>query len=214
MPIAESQPRATPGDQTYSTRKVALEDALLDGLSIPLTILRPLAIYGIGSRAPREWWFITRALAGVETIPLAFDGESRFQQSAAANIAELARVAVDHGGSHVLNAVDDEALSVTEIGRILFDALGSPARLATFSGEPRGHVGRTPWSIQRPMIADMRAAHAIGYRSITSFAAEASALCKSLIAAAELDGWEAAFSGLSAYPRAMFDPDAFTGGGA
>src|SRR6202012_983870 len=99
---------------TYSTRKVAMEDALLDGARIPLTILRPFAIHGPGCRSPREGWFVTRALGGVSELPLAYDGEVRFHTSAPANIAELARVALEAGGTHVLNAADPEALSVAE----------------------------------------------------------------------------------------------------
>ncbi len=60
VPIGEDQPRASPGDATYSTRKVELESLLLDGLRVPLAIVRPFAVHGPGSRAPREWWFIGR----------------------------------------------------------------------------------------------------------------------------------------------------------
>ena len=55
-PIPETNPRAAAGDATYSTRKVALEDAVRDGFRRPLTILRPFAVYGPGNIAPREWW--------------------------------------------------------------------------------------------------------------------------------------------------------------
>ncbi|MGD0205854.1 MAG: hypothetical protein ABSB57_05410, partial [Dehalococcoidia bacterium] len=55
VPIPESQPRTAPGDATYSTRKVAMEDVLLEGARVPLTILRPFAVHGSGCRAPRDW---------------------------------------------------------------------------------------------------------------------------------------------------------------
>ena len=209
IPIREDQPRVAPGEETYSTHKVALENALLEGITIPLTILRPLAIYGEGSRSPREYWFIARALAGAGTIPLAYDGASRFQQSAAKNIAALALRAIEQGGRHVLNAVDDESPTVLAIGRVLLDALGSDAVLAPFAGPPRGLVGRSPWSIPRPMIADMRAARAIGYAPVTNFAAEARGLCAALIAATAGRDWREAFPGLSVYPNGTFDVAAF-----
>lgn len=205
VPIRESQPRTAPGDATYSTRKVAMEDALLEGMRIPLNILRPFAIHGPGCRSPREWWFIVRALAGVEEIPVAWDGESRFHTSATANIAELCRVALDHGGTHVLNAADPEALSVAEIGRAILDGVGSKARLAPFPGPPHGFRGATPWSVERPLVADMAAAASIGYRPVTDYRASIGATCQALIEAARGKPWREAFSGLAPYPDGMFE---------
>lgn len=184
-----------------------MEDALLEGARIPLTILRPFAVHGPGSRAPREWWFIARALAGAETIPLAYDGLSRFHTSAAVNIAALCRVAVEHGGRHVLNAADPEAPTVAEIGRAVLDALGSPARLTPFPGPPYGLDGATPWTIPRPVVADTSAAAALGYRPATDYRASVAETCRALIAEAGARGWCEAFPGLAAYPAGMFDPD-------
>jgi nucleoside-diphosphate-sugar epimerase len=205
VPIPETQPRTAPGDATYSTRKVAMEDALLEGLRAPLTILRPFAIHGPGCRAPREWWFIARALAGASEIPLAFDGESRFHTSATANIAELCRVTLEAGGTHMMNAADPEALSVAEIGRAILDAMGPDARLAPFAGPPEGLNGRTPWSVERPVVADMSAAAALGYRPVTDYRESIGATCNALVEAARGRDWREAFPGLAPYPAAMFE---------
>lgn len=204
--IGEEQPRAAPGEATYSTRKVEMEDLLLTGARPPLTILRPFAVHGPGSRAPREWWFIARALAGATEIPLAYDGLSRFHTSASANIAELCRVMLPHGGTHVLNAADPEALTAAEIGEAILAALGSSARLAPFAGPPRGLHGASPWSIPRPVIADMSAAAALGYQPVTDYRASIAETCAAPIAAAEARGWREAFPGLAAYPKRMFEP--------
>ena len=208
VPIPETQPRTTSGDATYSTRKVAMEDALLDGARIPLTILRPFAIHGPGCRAPREWWFIHRALAGAREIPLAWDGQSRFHTSATANIAELCRIALESGESHVLNAADPEALNVAEIGQAILDAMGSEARLAPFPGPPRKFMGASPWSVERPLVADMSAATALGYRPVTDYRSSIAATCEALVAAAKGRYWREAFPGLAPYPDGMFDLDA------
>lgn len=205
VPIPESQPRTAASGATYSTRKVAMEDALLEGARIPLTILRPFAVHGPGCRAPREWWFIARALAGVEEIPLAYEGLSRFHTSATANIAELCRVALEAGGTHVLNAADPLALSVVEIGRAILDAMGSNTRLAPFAGPPKGLEGRTPWSVEQPLVADMSAALALGYRAATDYRASIGATCEALVEAARGRDWREAFPGLAAYPAAMFE---------
>ena len=63
VPVSESQTRTRPGDRTYSTRKVAMEDVLVSAnAALPVTVLRPGAISGPGSVHPRELWFVKRAL--------------------------------------------------------------------------------------------------------------------------------------------------------
>nr|QQZ51731.1 hypothetical protein JKL49_12865 [Phenylobacterium glaciei] len=69
IPLREDQRRIAPGEADYSTNKVAMEDALLAGARVPLKILRPFAVHGPGSRAPREWWFLAQILRGAQTIP-------------------------------------------------------------------------------------------------------------------------------------------------
>ena len=128
-PIPETQRTVRPGPETYSTRKIALEHTLLDKASIPVTILRPGAVYGIGSRHPREWWFLKRALDGRKIVPLVYEGLSRFHTSSAKNIAELARLAVERSFHGILNACDPKCLTVFEIGETITDAVGHQWRL-------------------------------------------------------------------------------------
>src|SRR5258706_831890 len=78
VPIGEDQPTVAPGPATYSTRKAALEQALLQSAGPPVTILRPFALHGPGSTHPREWWFAKRILDGRPRIRLAFGGQGRF----------------------------------------------------------------------------------------------------------------------------------------
>ncbi|HQT54059.1 MAG TPA: NAD-dependent epimerase/dehydratase family protein [Phenylobacterium sp.] len=205
VPMSETQRRAPASDADYSSNKVAMEDALLSGVRAPLKILRPFAVHGPGSRAPREWWFLAQILRGAETIPLAFDGESQFHTTATANLAELARVALEQPGVHVLNAADPAALSVAEIGAAILAAMGSEAALAPFAGPPRGWKGRTPWSVETPVVADLSAAAALGYRPVTDYAAAAPALCAALVEQARGKDWLSAFPGLAAYPPQMFE---------
>lgn len=202
-PIPETNRRTEPGPETYSTRKVALENAVM-ALDLPSVILRPGAIYGVGCRSPREWWFVQRALAGHDEIPIAWSGKSRFHPTAAANLAELARVAIGAGGSHVLNAADAACPTVLELGRMVLDAMGSTAKLRPFDGPPRGLEGATPWSIPLPMIADMTAADQLGYQPVTDFAMEMPEVCADLIERARHGGWRLAFPGLAPYPPGFF----------
>lgn len=73
-PISETQQTVSPGPATDSTRKMAMERTLRDGARVPVTILRPCAIYGRGSSHPRGWWFVKRMLDRRPIIPIAFRG--------------------------------------------------------------------------------------------------------------------------------------------
>jgi len=201
--IAESNRRIAPGPATYSTRKVALEDAVA-ALAVPTAIVRPGAVYGIGSRSPREWWFIEKVLAGHTGIPVAWNGASRFHPVAATNLAEIVRMAIEAPGSHVLNAADPACPTVLELGRTILDAMGSTARLEPFAGPPQGLVGYTPWSIPHPMIVATDAAERLGYRPVSKYGDDAEELCRDLVDRARKFGWKVAFPGLSAYPEGFF----------
>jgi len=179
IPIPETQPTVAPGQATYSTRKVALERTLLNEATRPVTILRPFAIHGPGSLHPREWWFVKRILDGRRRAPLAHGGESIFHTSAVANIAELARVALEGAAPRVLNAVDPQALTVAAIGRTIAKVYGVELDLVPIEGPPAKGVGATPWSGPYPIVADMSRAEAAGYRPVTTYEDAIGAACRS-----------------------------------
>ncbi len=183
-PITEDQPTVAPSDATYSTRKSALEQCLLAGASTSLTILRPCAIHGPGSRHPREWFFVKRILDGRRSVPLAWGGASRFHTSATANIAELIAVCLERPGARALNAADPEALSVSDIGRAIADVYGYDLALDPFAGPPVSGVGGHPWCIPKPLVVDMTRAIALGYRPVTDYRQAVATACKSAEAAA------------------------------
>jgi nucleoside-diphosphate-sugar epimerase len=179
VPITEDQPTTPPGPATYSTRKVALEQTLLQGARRPVTILRPFAIHGPGSTHPREWWFVKRILDGRRRIPLAWRGESRFHTSATVNIAALIQVVLAAPATQVLNAADAETLSVAEIGQVIAQVYGVELDLVLLDGPPKDGVGATPWSGPRPLIADMSRAAALGYRPVATYEEAIGPACKS-----------------------------------
>ena len=103
VPVREDQARVRPGSQTYSTRKVAMEEVLLDPDSaLPVTVLRPGAISGPRSVHPRELWFVKRALDHRPVQLLNWGGRSQFHTSSTANIAELVRLAAGQPGTSCL----------------------------------------------------------------------------------------------------------------
>ena len=145
-------------------------------------------------------------LAGVRAIPLAYGGQNRFHTSATANIAELCCTALDRPGVHVLNAADPEALSIAEIGAAIFESVDYKAEFLPYSGPPKTVQDYTPWSVEYPLVADMSAATALGYKPVGNYRALVGETCLALLRAAEQRGWRAAFPGLAPYPAAMFEP--------
>jgi nucleoside-diphosphate-sugar epimerase len=205
-PIAEEQPTVAPGSETYSTRKIALECLLLDQASCPVTVPRPCAVHGVGSRHPREWWFVKRMLDNRPLIPLAFEGRSRFHATSTLNIAELVAVALDRPGSRVLNIADPVAPSVAEIGAIIGQRMNYAGRLVGMSEAcfPK-RIGRTPWSTPAPFVLDTRAAKALGYAPVADYAATAGAIIDDLVRRAAGRDWREVFPVLAEYPYEQFD---------
>lgn len=203
-PVAEAQPTVAPGPATYATRKRAMELAMLDS-GAPVSILRPCAVYGRWSRSPREWWFVKRLLDGRSRIPLAFNGESRFQTSAAVNIAALAAIVVALPGQRILNAADAEALSSEQIGRAIMAALGREAELVPLAGGRPGGAGMTPWSVPRPFVLSDRSSRTFGYAPLVDYRHGTRAACAWLARAVPPEGWQTVLPGLSAYQSDLFD---------
>jgi nucleoside-diphosphate-sugar epimerase len=205
-PIPETHPTVDPGPATYSTRKIALERHLLDGSAVPVTILRPCAIHGLGSRLPREWWFVKRILDHRRAIPLAYRGTSRFHTSSVANIAALTRVAVETPGHRVLNIADPSAPSVADIAAFIAQHLDYDGRIVEVDEQiyPPS-VGRTPWSVPRPFVVDCRAALDLGYSPATTYADAVKLVCDWLVATVGDGDWKERFPVLARYPRDLFD---------
>lgn len=203
--IAERQATVDPGPETYSTRKVALEQAMLNGARRPTVILRPGAIHGLGCRAPREWWFLKRAMDGRTRVPVAYGGESRFHTTATANIARLALATVNSGLSGAFNIGDPIAPSVREIGQMIGVAMAHDWRIEGLAKHPVGAVGATPWSVPRPFLLDCSKAKALGYEPAVGYADSIAQTCQDLVKRTSDRPWREAFPGLAAYGEPWFD---------
>ncbi len=205
VPIPETQATVPPGDATYSTRKAAMEQALLEG-PLPATILRPCAVHGPGSELPRELYFVKRALDGRRAILLGSSGESRFHTTSVANVAELVLLAAERPASRVLNAGDPDPPSVREIGR----AVGAALEHAWVEVlDPRTGYElpelRNPWAVPRPLLVDMSEAERLGYRPVTAYPEAVRETCAWLLE--QLDGrdWREIFPESADYLGRYFD---------
>ncbi|MEV6551447.1 NAD-dependent epimerase/dehydratase family protein [Streptomyces sp. NPDC051597] len=205
LPIPESLGTVAPGGRTYGTRKIALERELLAS-ELPSTLLRAGAVHGPHCRAPRELFFVKRALDRRPVRILAYGGASRFHPAHVANIAELIRLAALRPGSRVLNAADPQAPTVAEIGAAIYEVLGVRSETVTVEGAPEaGTVGLTPWSAPHPVVYDMSAAEReLGYRPVTGYAQSLPGTVASIADRLGGGDWREAFPGMSAYPD-LFD---------
>jgi nucleoside-diphosphate-sugar epimerase len=172
VPIPETQRTVEPGDETYSTKKRALELALLENGRVPATIVRPCAIYGRGDQLAREWFFVKRALDGRDYVVLTNRGEGRFHTTAAENLGELVRLAAEQPGTRIFNCGDPDPPSVLEISRRIADTLDHGwTEILLRAPAGRGEVGQTPWSAAKPLIVDMSTAgRELGYLPATTWA--------------------------------------------
>ena len=170
VPIPETQRTAEPGEDTYSTRKVALERTLLDG-PLSATLVRPCAIHGPGAQLPRELFFVKRAVDGRRRVALASNGESRFHTTSVANLAELIRLAATSPGSRTINCGDPDPPTTLEICRVIGDALGHEFDPVLFTENADERPGLdNPWAVPRPFVVSMDAAEReLGYRSVTTY---------------------------------------------
>ncbi|WP_230531700.1 NAD-dependent epimerase/dehydratase family protein [Microvirga roseola] len=205
--ITERQATVDPGPGTYSTRKMALETTLQEQAGCPVTVLRPCAIHGPGSQHPREWWFVKRMLDGRDSIPLAYQGRSRFHTSSVRNIAELTRICLDNPGSRTLNIGDPDPPDVAAIGQAIARYMNYQGKFIRISDDdaypPR--VGTTPWSCPRPFLIDMAAASEIGYRPVATYEDSVLETCRWLSEVAKTAPWRELFPVLAGYPRDLFD---------
>ncbi|MGY5486794.1 NAD-dependent epimerase/dehydratase family protein [Paenibacillus sp. ALE2] len=172
VPILESQRTIQPGETTYSTGKVAMEQELLAaGDRLPTTILRAGAVYGPYSSFPYELYFIKRNLDGRRQRVLEYRGTGLFHRVSVHNLAELIRLAAANPGSRVLNACDPKVPTVAEIGAAIDAVMGveTPETLLLDGPAPSLSVGKTPWMVDHPIICDMTAAEReLGYRPIAA----------------------------------------------
>ena len=207
--ITEDQPTVGAGSQSYSTRKIAMERDAIARFGQRATILRPCAIHGAYSRHPREWWFVKRLLDSRKQIPLAYQGKSRFQTTAAALIGDAALAAAERRVGGTYNLADADSPSVIEIGQAISSRMGMQCAFVPVEGSPASGAGRTPWSIPAPMILDgSRAIEALGIAPSRYEKAVAPAVdwlaCRSTAGRPVAD-WRTAFPQLAAYPWDMFD---------
>ena len=209
VPIPEDWPTLAPGDDGYSARKAAVEQALREASPWPVTIVRPGAIHGRHSHHLREWYFVKRVLDQRRHVVLPFGGKSVFQPTATVNLAELVALAARTPADRTLNCGDLAPPSVTEIGAIVDDLMGwSMERVLVTGPEPAPTIGNHPWAVPRPVIADMgRAQSELGYRQPATYGEALAETIPWVVDACSGRDWRDVLSVLARYPD-LFDYEA------
>jgi len=203
-PVTEDHSTVAPGPESYSTRKVRMENKALELFGSRATILRPCAIYGAYTRHPREWWFVKRVLDGRSSIPLAFEGTSQFHATSVTDMASAMSHMADDGCGGVFNMVDPDALTVAQIGERIASVFDRNVDFKLMSGGPDGRVGRTPWSVPKPFVVSGAKAEDMAYFIVGAGFDEAIHWLRDLNPA----DWRTAFPQLAAYPWDLFDYEA------
>ena len=203
-PVTEAQSTVAPGPETYSTRKIRMENKALEMFGGRATILRPCAIYGVGKH-PREWWFVKRMIDGRKRIPLAHRGRSQFQTTNAEDIAYFAREAAEQEFGGIYNIADNECPTVLEIGQAIASSLEYSGGFVPL--EESGVVGRTPWSVAKPFTVSNATMKRDAYYPPSTYVDSVDWVAKRLRAANPAD-WRTAFPQLAAYPWDLFDYEA------
>jgi nucleoside-diphosphate-sugar epimerase len=196
VPIPEKQRTVMPGDATYSTKKAAIERALLDQDGLPVTVIRACAVYGPESALPREWHFVKRILDGRRFVPLAYGGTSRFHALSVENLAELVWLCAERPGTRVLNCGDPEPPTVLEIARTIASHFEHEWTEVLLPGPPAqpGSVGATPWSTPRPLVVDTLAAEIdLAYRPVTRYEKAVRPMCDWLVGVTRDRDWHEVF---------------------
>ena len=175
-PILESQPTMAPGDMDYRTRegyganKVAAEHIALDS-GLPISILRPGRVHGVGAKPAREWVFVKRVLDRRPAVLLAARGRGVVQTTAAANLAALIETVAQQPGARILNSADPDAPSAREIARTIARQLGRAWDEVLLDEKADPALGRTPWDTPHPVVLDTRASLELGYKPVGDYAA-------------------------------------------
>jgi len=171
VPILETQRRVVPSDDTYSTKKAAIEDILLGQDELTATVIRPCAIYGPGDSQCREWFFVKRALDGRPFILLADEGETIFHSTSVHNLAELVRLAAEQPVTGAFNCGDPDPPDVRRIARSIAAAVDHEWEDVLLPRElSLDRKVRNPWSGFHPWLVAMdKARDELGYEPVATY---------------------------------------------
>lgn len=192
-PVRETQTTLEPSDipfdsaAGYGPNKVAAEQVLLQS-GMPVSVLRPSRIHGVGAARPREWVFVKRVLDRRPAVLLAGQGRGANHPTAAVNLAALVAHVAENPGTRVLNSADPDAPDGLAIARAVAAQLGHEWEEVLLADNAPGRLGDHPWHTWPPFVLDTSASEASGYRPVGSYAETVAAELDWLVAHASSSG--------------------------
>jgi nucleoside-diphosphate-sugar epimerase len=186
-PVTEDQPVLEPawsGDydsrEGYGGNKVAVEQVLLES-DLPVSVLRPSRVHGLGDARPREWFVVRRLLDGRHRIPLAHGGHTGNHPTASVNLARLVLTCAERPGTRVLNSADPGTPTARDVVLAIAEACGIDVEPVGVPDEVDPALGWSPWATWPPYFLDTTAAEALGYRPAGTFAETVAAPVRSML---------------------------------
>lgn len=206
-PIPESQRTVEASPATYSTKKAAIERAVLENAQVPATIVRPGMIYGVVDKSSREWFFVKRVRDGRRKLVLAYKGATPVSVISSRNLAELIRLAANRPGTRVLNAADPQPQSARSIGLAVSKVLNHEWEEVLLEGpSPQEPLGETPWSTPGPFVIDIcKAKEELGYEGRVDYEDALAETCEWLLSATAQSDWSKVLPDAHKYYGSLFD---------
>lgn len=207
IPIREGDPVVppVPDGSDYAGGKVAIENALLAS-DLPVSVLRPGAIFGPGDRASREWHFVKRVVDGRRKVLVADNGENTFHHVSSFNVAEMIVAAGERPGHRVVNSGDPEPRNIRAICETVADVMAHEWDIIDIGPAPDEIIGVTPWSTAHPVIMDVSVAHDdLGWRAAIPYETSIDETCNWLIEETKGRAWDEALPKAAKYYGQYFD---------
>jgi nucleoside-diphosphate-sugar epimerase len=210
VPIQEDQPRASPGEATYSTKKTAIEDILLGQADLSVTIIRPCAIFGPGDTQCREWFFIKRALDERPFVLLADEGETVFHTTSVHNLAEMVRLAAGRPIHGAFNCGDPDPPNVRRIARSIAEVMDHEWKEVLLPRtQSKDREVRNPWGGFHPWVVAMdKARDLLDYAPVVSYEEAIVKTVDWVVDATRDKDWRAVLPKAADYLGSSFDYEA------
>lgn len=209
-PITETDPVVVPvpDGSDYAGGKVAIETTLLNS-DLPVTILRPRAIFGPGDQASREWWFVKRVVDGRETVLLADAGRGTFHPVSSSNVAEVIAAAGERPGRRAVNCGDPSPKNIRGICSAVAGVMEHEWDVVDIGTSPGETLGVTPWTTPHSIVMDVSVAgQELGCSGTVSYEASLEKTIGWLLEATEGGPWQEALPTAATYYGNLFDYEA------
>lgn len=206
-PITETDPVVTPipDGSEYAGGKVAVETALMDS-RLPVTILRPGAIFGPGDEGSREWWFVKRVVDKRETVLLADGGRGTFHPVSSSNVAEVIVAAGESPGRRAVNCGDPGPRNIRGICDAVAGAMEHKWDVIDIGTAPDDTLGVTPWTTPHSIVFDLSVARdELGCSGTMPHEASLEQTVGWLLDVTEGRPWQEALAPAAAYYGNLFD---------